>query len=63
MKLVALGDSIMKGVLLRSQGERCHYSLADKIITEVSEAFEEAGKYTNVKLVETRLAYKLGGNR
>lgn len=27
MKLVALGDSIMKGVLLRSQGERCHYSL------------------------------------
>ena len=39
------------------------YSLADKIITEVSEAFEEAGKYSNIKLVETRLAYKLGGNR
>ena len=34
MKLVALGDSIMKGVLLRSQGERCHYSLADKSIGE-----------------------------
>ena len=34
MKLVALGDSIMKGVLLRSQGERCHYSLADKSIVE-----------------------------
>ena len=39
------------------------YSSSDKILTEVSEAFEEAGKYTNIKLVETRLAYKLGGNR
>ena len=34
MKLVALGDSIMKGVLLRSEGGRSHYSLADKGIVE-----------------------------
>jgi lysophospholipase L1-like esterase len=34
MKLVALGDSIMKGVLLHSVGERNHYSLADKSIVE-----------------------------
>ena len=38
-------------------------SLADKIINEVSEAYEEAGKYTNVKLVETRLAYRLVDSR
>lgn len=34
MKLVALGDSIIKGVLVRSEGERSRYSLADKSIVE-----------------------------
>lgn len=34
MKLVALGDSIMKGVLVESEGERSRYSLADKSIVE-----------------------------
>ena len=34
MKLVALGDSIMKGVLLQSEGECNHYSLADKTILD-----------------------------
>lgn len=34
MKLVALGDSIIKGVLVRSEGERSRYSLADKGIVE-----------------------------
>ena len=36
---------------------------ADRFIDEVSEAFEEAGKYTNIKIVETRLAYNLSENR
>ena len=34
MKLVALGDSIIKGVLVQSEGERSRYSLADKSIVE-----------------------------
>ena len=34
MKLVALGDSIIKGVLVESEGERSRYSLADKSIVE-----------------------------
>ena len=34
MKLVALGDSIIKGVLLQSEGEHSRYSLADKSIVE-----------------------------
>ena len=34
MKLVALGDSIMKGVLLQSVGESSRYSLADKSIVD-----------------------------
>ena len=34
MKLVALGDSIIKGVLVRAEGERSRYSLADKSIVE-----------------------------
>lgn len=34
MKLVALGDSIIKGVLVQSEGERSRYSLADKGIVE-----------------------------
>jgi lysophospholipase L1-like esterase len=34
MKLVALGDSIMKGVLLQSVGDCSRYSLADKSIVD-----------------------------
>ena len=34
MKLVALGDSIIKGVLVQSEGERSRYSLAEKSIVE-----------------------------
>ena len=34
MKLVALGDSIIKGVLVQSEGEHSRYSLADKSIVE-----------------------------
>ena len=34
MKLVALGDSIIKGVLLQSEGEHSRYSLANKSIVE-----------------------------
>ena len=34
MKLVALGDSIMKGVLLQSVGDCSRYSLADKGVVE-----------------------------
>ena len=34
MKLVALGYSIIKGVLVQSEGERSRYSLADKSIVE-----------------------------
>lgn len=34
MKLVALGDSIMKGVLLQSVGDSSRYSLADKSILD-----------------------------
>ncbi len=34
MKLVALGDSIIKGVLVQYEGERSRYSLADKSIVE-----------------------------
>lgn len=38
-------------------------ALADRLINEVSEAFEEAGKYTNIKIIETRVAYILSDNR
>ena len=34
MKIVALGDSIIKGVLLHKEGVNNHYSLADKSIVE-----------------------------
>ena len=34
MKLVALGDSIIKGVLVQPEGERSRYSLAEKSIVE-----------------------------
>ena len=34
MKLVALGDSIIKGVLVQSEGERSRYLLAEKSIVE-----------------------------
>ena len=34
MKLVALGDSVIKGVILNYEGERSRYSLADKSIVE-----------------------------
>ncbi len=37
--------------------------LAGRFMDEVSEAFDEAGKYTNIKIIETRLAYNLSDNR
>ena len=37
--------------------------IIDSVITEISEAYEEAGKYTNIKIIQARLVYKLGGNR
>ena len=34
--------------------------LADSIISEISEAYDEAGRYTNYRIVQTRLAYRIG---
>ena len=33
-KIVALGDSVIKGVILNREGENSRYSLADKSIVE-----------------------------